>query len=174
MSKNRRKIDTHHPNNRVSGRSAGVQRNLFEYIRQERTRVDRSSNHQEGTLGIGETLRLALNEAIKKSPLSRHQIAGEMSHLLGCEVTKTTMDTWTAESKTANRIPAEYLPAFCQTTKSRRPLEILNEAAGLFSMPGPDALRSEIQKYDEMERKARAEKLKRKRFLQELEQTHLL
>jgi hypothetical protein len=136
--------------------------------------VEQSTKSHEGTLGIGETLRIALNEAIKKSTLSRHQIAGEMSHLLGVEVTKTTIDAWTAESKALNRIPAEFLPAFCRATKSRQPLEVLNEAAGLFSMPGPDALRSEIQKYDEMERKARAEKRKRQRFLQELEQTHLL
>lgn len=174
MSKNRRNIDSHHRASRASGRTAGVQRNLFEYIRMARARVDRSTRDQEGTLGIGENLRVALNEAIKKCQLSRHQIAGEMSHLLGVDVTKTTIDSWTAESKSANRIPAEYLPAFCQATRSRRPIEILNEAAGLFSMPGPDALRSEIQKYDEMERKARSEKLKRKRFLEELEQTHLI
>jgi len=40
---------------------------------------------------------------------------------------------------------------------------------GRFSMPGPDALRSEIQKWAEQERKARAEKRKRELFLKEME-----
>lgn len=123
----------------------------------------------EGEMNIAEELRLALVKAIKNCRLSRHQIAGELSHLLGCEVTKTTIDTWTAESKEHHRIPAEYLPAFCAATGDLDPIRILAECGGMFAMPGREALRAEIQKYDEQERKARAEKRKRLRYLEEME-----
>lgn len=123
----------------------------------------------EGTANMREALRKALNAAISASPLSRHQIAGQMSHLLGCDITKTMLDAWTAESKEGHRFPAEYLPAFCRATGSQRPLELLAEAAGMFALPGPDALRAEIQRLAEDERKARAEKRKRELFLAEME-----
>lgn len=123
----------------------------------------------EGEMNIAEELRLALVKAIRNCRLSRHQIAGELSHLLGCEVTKTTIDTWTAESKEHHRIPAEYLPAFCTATGDLDPIRILAECGGMFAMPGREALRAEIQKYDEQERKARAEKRKRLRYLEEME-----
>lgn len=48
-------------------------------------------------------------------------------------------------------------------------LDFLRRAAGLFTMPGPEALRAEIQRYAEEERRARAEKRKREMFLQEME-----
>jgi len=123
----------------------------------------------EGRLSIAERLRQALAVAIRSCNLSRHQIAGEMSHLLGCEVSKTTIDAWTAESKEGHRIPAEYLPAFCKATGDLTPIRIIAETGGMFAMPGPEALRAEIQKYDEQERKARAEKRKRLKYLEDME-----
>ena len=142
------------------------QRNLFDYIR-ELQELDKKST--EGTFNVSDKLRMALTHALKQCPLSRHQVAGEMSHLLGIEVNRTTIDSWTAESKPGNRIPAEYIPAFCKVTNNYEALVILNQAAGRFSMPGPDALRSEIQKWAERERTARAEKRKRELFLKEME-----
>jgi len=142
------------------------QRNLFDYIR-EIQELDKKST--EGTFNVSDKLRMALNHALKQCPLSRHQVAGEMSHLLGIEVNGTTIDSWTAESKPGNRIPGEYIPSFCKVTDNYDPLVILNQAAGRFSMPGPDALRSEIQKWTEKERTARAEKRKRELFLKEME-----
>lgn len=125
---------------------------------------------REGGANIQERLRVALCAAIKQCPLSRWEIAGQMSHLLGHEISKYSLDAWTAESKDGHRFPAEYLPAFCQVTGDRRPITILAEVGGMFAMPGPQALRAEIQKYDEQERKARAEKRKRMRFLEEMEE----
>ncbi len=129
----------------------------------------RASRDPEGSLNINVALRRAMKRAIKQCHLSRHQIAGEMSHLVGVEITKTMIDSWTAESKPQNRPPAEYIPAFCRATGSNEPLEVLTDAAGIFAMPGPDALRAEIQRFAEEERRARAEKRKRELFLQEIE-----
>lgn len=154
MSKRKRKIDKR-------------QMSLFDVLRH--VAVDEPEHPEEGALNISNALRLSLIKAIRQCPLKRFQIAGEMSHLLGHEVSKTTIDSWTAESKERNRIPAEYLPAFCRVTGDREPIRILAEHGDMFAMPGPEALRAEIQKFDEAERKARAEKLKRKRFLEEME-----
>jgi len=142
------------------------QKSLLDYI-QELKQLNGAPT--EGTLCIRESLRMALCEDIKQCSLSRPQIAGEMSHLTGVSITTAMIDSWTAESKPQNRIPAEYISAWCVVTKSRRLLGIINEAAGAFVLPGPDALRSEIQKWSEKESTARAEKRKRQLFLKEME-----
>jgi len=154
MAKMRKKIDNF------------KQRSLLNYI-QELKKLNTGTT--EGTLNIRESFRMAQLEDIKQCPLSRHQVAGEMSHLLGTAVTRAMIDSWTAESKPQNRMPAEYISAWCMVTKSRRLLAVINEAAGAFVLPGPDALRSEIQKWSEKERQARAEKRKRELFLKEME-----
>ena len=144
-----------------------MQLNLFDYLREIDDRR-RAPVDTEGTLNIRDQLRRALNRSIKDCGLSRAQIAGEMSHLLGVDVTKSQIDAWTAESKDQYRVPAEYLPAFCRVTESNESIEVITDAAGMFSMPGADALRSEIQKFTEMESRARAEKRKRMMFLEEM------
>lgn len=127
------------------------------------------NNHDEGSLNLREPLRVAFASALKRCSMSRWEVAGKMSHLLGCEITKFMLDAWTAESKDGHRFPAEYLPAFCQVTGDREALTALAEAAGLFAMPGPDALRSEIQKLDEEAKRINSEKRKRLQFLKEME-----
>lgn len=154
MSKRKKKIDKR-------------QMSLFDVLKQVAASSPEPS--PEGELDIANKLRLALKAAIKQCQLSRPQIAGEMSHLLGHGVTRATIDSWTAESKEGNRIPAEYLPAFCRVTCDREPIRILAEHGDMFAMPGPEALRAEIQKFTEKESKARAEKRKRMQFLKEME-----
>jgi hypothetical protein len=111
-------------------------------------------------------LQAALNQALKECLLSRHQIAGQMSHLLNTEITKSQIDAWTAESKTDRHIPAEYLPAFCRVTCNCTPLEVLARAAGMFCLPGRDALRSEVQRLREKKTKLNREIKKRERMLE--------
>lgn len=125
----------------------------------------RPQESSEGSLNVQTRLCHALTNAVKTSGLSRWEIAGRMSHLLGTEITKFQLDAWTAESKEGHRFPAEYLPAFCVATSCREPLQILTDGAGLFCLPGPDALRAEIQRYAEAEATARGEKLRRKTLL---------
>ena len=154
MSKRKKKVDKR-------------QMSLFDVLKREAAGSPDASS--EGELDVANKLRITLVVAIKQCHLSRPQIAGEMSHLLGHEVSKTTIDSWTAESKEGNRIPAEYLPAFCRATCDREPLRLLAEHGDMFAMPGPEALRAEIQKFTEKESKARAEKRKRMLFLEEME-----
>ena len=147
------------------------QRSLFDFLRDEAQAPAAVPRSVTGTLNIQAGLREALNQAIKGCNLSRWEIAGKMSDLLDCEISKAMLDAWTAESKEGHRFPAEFLPAFCRVTGCRVPLSILAEMAGLFALPGPEALRAEIQKLDEEAKKLSSEKRKRQRFLQEMEAT---
>jgi len=123
----------------------------------------------EGAASCVSDLKAALRIAIKNSSMSRHQIAGEMSHLAGVTITKEQIDSWTRESDDGGRhIPAEYLPAFCKTTQSTEPLAVLCRTAGAFVLPGPEALRSEIQRLDEEEKRVRQQKKQRLMFLGEI------
>lgn len=123
----------------------------------------------EGSAACLGNLKAALRAAIKNSPLSRHQIAGEMSHLAGVTITKEQIDSWTRDSDDGGRhVPAEYLPAFCKTTQSTEPLEVLCRTAGAFVLPGPEALRAEIQRLDEEEKRVRRQKKQRLIFLNEI------
>ena len=156
MSKSRKKID--------------AQLSLFDVIKD----LHHSPEPADGELRVINDLRASLREAIKTCPLSRHQIAGEMSHLLGEAVTKEMIDSWTRESDQINgrrprHIPAEYLPAFCKATGSNGPLVLLGDRVGMFVLPGPEALRAEIQRLDEELNRLKAEKKKRLFFLREVE-----
>lgn len=128
----------------------------------------------EGTFHITEQLRSAIRAGIKNSSLSIHQIAGEMSHILGETVTAEKIYSWTRQSDELNGhprryIPAEFLPAFCKVTGSNDALVIMGKIVGMFVLPGPEALRAEIQKLDEKIATAKAKKRERLIFLREME-----
>jgi len=159
MSKSRQKIDD---------------RQLSIFQRLQELQQLTTDTSQEGQLKVIDRLRRGLKAAIKSCPLSRHQIAGEMSHLLGETITKEMIDSWTRESDELNgrpgrHVPAEYLPAFCKVTASIGPLQLLGRTAGAFVLEGPEALRSEIQKFDDEIAKLKEKKRKRLVFLREME-----
>jgi hypothetical protein len=160
MTKRRKKIDNPHQH----------QLSLFDEIqRLQQNLASCRPAPSEGSLNVTVKLRREMTHAIRTSGKDRFRIAGEMSHLVGRQITKAMLDSWTAESKPGNRPPADILPAFCRATASTEPIEVLNEPAGIFGLPGPDALRAEIQKYAEQEKRARSEKRKREMFLTEME-----
>lgn len=166
MSKSRRRIDKN-------------QLTIFDLVKEHFT----TASPTGGQFRIIENLRGSMRAAIKDCPLSVHQIAGEMSHLLNETITREQIYSWTREDQRAEiggqgddedrwirrHIPAEYLPAFCQATGCVEPLRVLGTPCGIFSLPGPEALRAEIQKLDEEIREAQARKKKRMLFLREME-----
>lgn len=150
-------------------RISDKQASIFEFLGRatvpEKTTTD-------GAVNISSQLRNSITEAIKQCPLSRWEIAGKMSAFLGQEISKYSIDTWTAESKEKHRAPAEFLPAFCVVTGSREPIRILAEAAGIVAVPGPDALRAEIKRLDEDVKVLRDRKRKRELLLKEIDRRH--
>jgi len=106
-------------------------------------------------------LRTSLSNAIKKSSLSRVQIAAKMSEILNVEITKSTLDSWTAASREGiNRFPACYVLVFCQIVDSIEPLQILADKVGRFVIQWPEALDLEFKKKIEDQKKRLAEREK--------------
>jgi len=151
MSKPRKKIDG--------------QYSLFELI----TRLKQPTDPAPGSLNIQHQLQGIITQCVKRCPLSRWQIAAQMSELLNQDISKYMLDTWTAESKEYHRFPAEYLPAFCKAVGSVEPLRILGEKAGVFVLQGPEALRADIKKLEEQIKELQKERQKRQIFLKEME-----
>jgi len=141
------------------------QLNLFDFLRQEQ--AERQAQ-RSGRLNIGAQIHATIKKAIKSVPKSRETIADEMTDLAGERVTVQMINNWTAESH-PHEMPGRFDPAFCIVTGDIELIRLKAEAAGVFTLPGPDALRAEIQKLDEEGRKLQAEKKKRQVFLQELE-----
>lgn len=65
-----------------------------------------------GSQNIGMEIRHLISDILKQSPKSRYEIAARMSELLGADVSKHQLDSWTADSRDGWRFPLEYLPAF--------------------------------------------------------------
>ncbi len=143
MTKKRNKLD----NNQLS---------LFELIKSYTE--ESPAARPAGCFNIDRLFREAVSDSLRKCPLSRYQVAARMSELLDVDITKTMLDSWTAESKEQHRFPALFLPAFCEAVGTAEPLKMLGSLVGLFIMPGPEALRAEIRRIDEEITKKQADK----------------
>lgn len=141
------------------------QLNLFDILRQDQ--VERQQC-RPGRLNIACQINAAIKNAIRNAPKSRETIADEMTDLTGERITIGMINNWTAGSH-PHEMPGRFYAAFCVATGDNEVIRIQAEAAGVFTVPGPDALRAEIQKLDEESRKLQSEKKKRQLFLQELE-----
>jgi len=140
---------------------------LFDLLREMEARTSQSI--LSGSMDVDRIFRESVSEALKKCPLSRYQVAARMSELTGQEITKAMLDSWTAESKEQHRFPAIFVPAFCEAVSCTDPLRILGRPTGVFVLPGPEALRAEIQRLEEEITVKQQEKRKRVFFLKEME-----
>ena len=116
-----------------------------------------------GSLNVGPRLRALLSEMLKITPLTRYQVAARMSELLGQDVTKHQLDSWTAESRNEWRFPFEYAPAFEAACETHDLTEFLAALRGSIVLVGEDALKAELGALEiaEAEIKTRKRKLKR-------------
>ena len=142
------------------------QLNIFDWIQETRSRRQFPTS---GTLDIDSEFRAAVSADLKACPHSRYQIAARMSELIGQEITDSMLYSWTADSKERHRFPCQFLPAFIIATGERRTFEVLSKRTGLFVLPGPEALRAEIQRFDEEIKGKKEEKQKRMILLKEIE-----
>jgi len=127
----------------------------------------RPKNTEFSSLNVDLRLREAVGQAIKESPLSRYQIAAQMSELLGTEISKTMIDSWTAESREGvNRFPACYLPAFCHVVGSIETMKILADLIGCFVIQGEEALLIRLSKIGSEKEKINKEEKAIKAILQ--------
>ena len=89
--------------------------------------------------------------------------------MLDTDITKSMLDSWTAISKEEHRFPAIFVPAFCEAVGCHEPVKMLGQLLGMFVLPGPEALRAEIQRIEEEITKQQNEKRKRMLFLKKME-----
>lgn len=83
-----------------------------------------------GSMNDGALVRQVLIQSIRRSSKSRTQIAEEISSLCGYQVTETSLNKFTAESRTDYRWPGELDRAFCRATGDDTLLKVRAELAG--------------------------------------------
>lgn len=112
-----------------------------------------------GSLNYASELRCVLSEALKRTPKSRFEIAARVSELTGHEVSKATLDAWTAESKAPWRFPFEYAAAFEAACESTCLQELLARKRGCRVLVGEESLLAELGRISQTrEELARQEK----------------
>ncbi|MFN8702907.1 MAG: hypothetical protein ACK5XB_07265 [Rhodospirillales bacterium] len=93
-------------------------------------------------------LRAALSEAVAQSGKSRADIAQEMERALGCDphypISVSTLDAWTAPSRTDWRFPLLYLPAFIEATGATWLLARVAAKSGHQVVTGEAAIGAEL------------------------------
>lgn len=72
---------------------------LFSMIEEINPRKFAQPDFQTETKPLGLRIKEAVSEAIKGSGLKRYAIAGQMSEMLGTEITESMLNAYTAESK---------------------------------------------------------------------------
>ncbi|MBI4652230.1 hypothetical protein HY745_13350 [Candidatus Desantisbacteria bacterium] len=119
------------------------QLNLFDII-DRLSHEEKSTTTKAGTFNIDVRVRALLSDALKQCTYSREYIAARMSELTGIEITKSQLDSWTAESKEQHRFPFAYSAAFCDATGSLEILKLVVEMVGGYLLKGEDALYTEL------------------------------
>ena len=152
------------------------QPNLFEWVKECEAKCKQDANPAAGSLDVDSELRAAISQDLKHAKdrsgkeISRFEVAAKMSDLVGYEITASMLYNWTAEAHEKHRFPCQFLPAFVIATGGQRlAFECLSRKAGLFALPGREALRAEIEQIDEEIRRLKEEKLKRRIFLKEID-----
>lgn len=112
-----------------------------------------------GALDVGLAVRHLLSDLLKISSRNRFEIAARMSELLGHEITKHQLDSWTAESREGWRFPLEYLPAFEVAVETHQITTWLADLRGCKVLVGKEALDAEIGKLERLKEEA-ARKIK--------------
>lgn len=104
-----------------------------------------------------------------RAGVTRYDVAARMSNLLNYEITKTKLDEWAAPSKDSRLPDPIELAAFVRATGGRKAMDVMARHAGLFTLPGPEALRAEIQRLYEDGKRIKEEMKKRRLLLTEVE-----
>lgn len=112
----------------------------------------------DGALNHSLELRALLSRLLKNTPLDRFEVAARMSALLGVEVTKFQLDSWTAESRDGWRFPLEYAVAFEVALNTHELTRWYAERRGCRVLVGQEALLAELGRLDKLETEIKAER----------------
>ena len=126
------------------------QLSLFDQIKE--TEEQRTAAPQPGSFNISGQIRAELSEGLRKCGISRFEAAARMSELIDMEITKSQLDTWTAESKECHRFPAEYLAAYCYVTGHKEPLRLMARLIQCHLLESEEALLAELGRINQAKR----------------------
>lgn len=112
--------------------------------------VPQEHDQLPGALNISLQIRSLISNELKRSPLTRYQIAARMSELLGVDVTKHQLDAWTAESRDGWRFPIEYLPALEAALETHAITRLIADVRGCRLLVGKEALNAELGKLERL------------------------
>lgn len=105
--------------------------------------------NREGSMEMAAEVCGVLNAMIDSATKAgvirnRYDLAGLMSELLGCDITKAQIDAWTGASKTAWRFPFEYGAAFETACNSNGLQELFARKRGTRVTAAGDSLLEEL------------------------------
>ena len=118
------------------------QLSLFDQIRE--TEEQKKAAPQPGSMNISSQIRAELSEGLRRCGISRFEVAARMSEMIDTEITKSQLDSWTAESKEYHRFPAEYLAAYCYVTGHKEPLRLMARLIQCHLLESEEALLAEL------------------------------
>lgn len=96
-------------------------------------------NLSDFEFGLTRLLKTVLEEA----SIDRFEVAARMSRKLGREITKNTIDQWTAMSAVQKRINVDALKALCEVTGDWRLLHFFVESCGFTALEPEEAVYAE-------------------------------
>jgi hypothetical protein len=96
------------------------------------------------SLDCSKELRSILSEALKKSNKTRFEVCARMSELLDHEISKSTLDAMTAESREGWRFPFEWAAAFEEACGTYCLTEFLARKRGCRVYSGDEVRQAEI------------------------------
>lgn len=108
--------------------------------------IPQPASRAYGELALGVQVAHRIAEMLKHSPLSRNEIAARMSELTGDDISKHSLDAWTAQSRIEWRFPLEYLPALEVALESHALTQWIGAVRGCKVMVGREALDAEMGK----------------------------
>ncbi len=157
MAKLRRKIDIQ-------------QLNIFDLIKEVSKKQAEVSSAPSirGKESIDAAVRTLISDALKKCSLSRFEVAAKMSEALGVEITKSQLDSWSAESKENHRFPLVYTGAFCHATINKSLARYMAQLCEGYFIEGEDAIRLELGKIEEQKQELLKKEKAIKEFLEGL------
>jgi hypothetical protein len=126
------------------------QLNIFDLIKEISKKQSQSSSSSiSEKSSVDATLRSIISDSLKHSPLSRWEVAGKMSEILGTEITKSQIDSWSAESKDGHRFPLIYIDAFCRASGDKSLIHYICRLCGGYFIEGQDTLKLELGRIQE-------------------------
>lgn len=151
------------------------QLNIFDLIK-EISKKQAEASLQPQTIGkasIDAAVRAIISNALKRCPLSRYEVAAKMSEILGVEITKAQIDSWSAESKENHRFPFIYTGVFCKVTGDKSLARYMAELCGGYFIEGEDAIRLELGRIEEQKHELAKKERAIREFLEGLRRQKL-